>query len=761
MSLRSLLAYSILSSTLLVACGGGGGGSSAILGLEPPEQISVVTPSGESALPTASTFAPTSDFALDRAGVHVYDPAIEPLKMVNQILCLVNQTGADQLVNEGPYLAQVNATMCDQGEDQNAAATGQSAGTVDQFQLWTVDSTRSSNSAAQSVHYWVPEVDDGQALTIFVNMLLTHGVDDSFPFGEFEIDFAAAQDLASVGTPEFRGALSAQRLPSGLSGFELYFRHGDLSVVPNPGDHAETSAATVAVGSDLASGAARIVRRERSDFGSGDTGILTDEYLIAYDATNFLRALNGGPPEAFKRTEFVENVWRYNLYNASGPHAGERVELDSGFGFRTEGGDYGWIGYWGMWTPEGVSVASGDTITRDEFGTAGQSYTVFRAPGRLIRNSKHTLALVELGGQQFQWWSQDSFGNPMNFVVEYDVTGGAWQKIGTQSPGAPTMTPIQPPEVIDTAALGFLNMWSPGLGGPTAYTHGQEFVTYYAQAFVDGSDPVFAGGDLALYGLVQCLGCAVTGAEAEAGHVYLPDAPDVATPHVFQFKQNDLTLYLDTTSTGGGLARVGLAPGEAPTSGPYTWGMRSGPLVTSTAGLTNVWDAWNSDEFYVWETGANDWNQFTRVVDGGGGFVQFDPPISFSYVQAAGDDRNGDDALAGHTYFLSYGGPGQLFGLPQDGVDLNGDGQPDRWYPTVNLSDGVLLGPTGTEFVVKAMEIEQTLAPDPTYAGSLNLVSAGALVVPTTSLYTQPDIGAAPEVTGAPRVVQGVVQNAP
>jgi hypothetical protein len=410
--------------------------------------------------------------------------------------------------------------------------------------------------------------------------------------------------------------------------------------------------------------------------------------------------------------------------------------------------------------PEGVEVADGDVITSDEYGAEPVTYTVFRAPGRLIKNTRQTLPLTELDGHTFQWWYFDSgTSTSTNYVVAYDELGLQWLKIGTQEPGEQTMTPLEPPEPIDTATLGFLNMWSQSLGGPTAFVHGESTVTYYQQTFVTGSDDAFVGGELALYGLVQCLRPGITAAEAELGDVFLSDAPDVATPHLLSFQQSDLTLYLDTTAFGGGLDAVGLAPGEVPASGPFTWGMRSGPMVTSTAGLANVWDVWNQAEFYVWETGANDWNQFTGVIDVGGEFVSFDAPLSFNYTQAVGDDRNGDDARAGQTYFLSYGGPGQLWGLPYDGVDFNGDDQPDRWYPLVNLADGVLLGPTGTEFVVKAIEIEQRLAADPGYAGALDLVTAGTLVLPTSSIFVTPDIGAQPVVTEAPRVVNGVVVN--
>ena len=758
---RTRLFLSIaLSSLLLAACGGGGGGTSStpIEGLLPPEQISVVTPVESSALPSEPVFASDSDYAQDAARVHVYDLAIEPLNLVNEILCLVSQTAADQLVNAGPYLAQVNRTICNTGESQDASDTGQASGSVDEFQLWAVNSARASNSAPQLSQFWIPEEDDGQALTIFVDMELTRGADATLPFGEFTLNFAGAPDFAAIDTPVFGGTLSAGQLVSGQSAFGLYFGKGDVTQVPGPNEHSEETAATVVVRADQLGGTARVRQRQRHDFGSGDSGIIADEYLVAFDDTHFLRALNGGAPQAFHRDQFLENVWRYNLYDAA---TGERIELESGFGFRTAAGDYGWIGYWGLWTPPGVEVQSGDTITRDEFGAAGAQYTVFQAPGKLIRNTQQTLALTELGGQTFQWWSFDPVSGGTNYVVEYDVLGAQWLKIGIQPPGSPTMEPLEPPQVIDTAALGFLNMWSPSLGGPTAYVHGADGITYFAQEYVDGSDPIFAGGDLVLSGFVQCLRPDITGSEAEGGDVYLPDATDLGSPYTFVFQQSDLTLYLDETAQGGGLTPVGLAPGEAPVSGPYTWGMRSGPLCTSTAGFASVWDAWNASVFYVWETGANDWNRFTRVVDGSGNFVAFDAPLAFAYVQADGDDRNGDDTGSGRTYFLNYGGPGQLWGLPQQGVDLNADGQPDRWYPTVNLADGVVLGPTGTEYVVKGLEIEQTLAPDPSYAGTLDLDAAGTLAIIGASLYTTPDIGAAPVITDPPRVVQGVVVGGP
>ena len=114
-------------TTLFAACGGGGGGSSeAVIGLTPPDEISVVTPQESAALPVDPDFALDADYHQDTVHRHVYDPAVEPLDTVNMILCLIDQTAVDRLVNEGPYLAQVNATKCDPGGGSSEA--GQSSG---------------------------------------------------------------------------------------------------------------------------------------------------------------------------------------------------------------------------------------------------------------------------------------------------------------------------------------------------------------------------------------------------------------------------------------------------------------------------------------------------------------------------------------------------------------------------------------------------------------------------------------------------------
>ena len=63
---------------------------------------------------------------------------------------------------------------------------------------------------------------------------------------------------------------------------------------------------------------------------------------------------------------FDESVWSYGLYNSDG----SRVNRDSGFSVKTDVGDhYGWIGYWGLWLPDNVTVNDGETIYKIKYGS--------------------------------------------------------------------------------------------------------------------------------------------------------------------------------------------------------------------------------------------------------------------------------------------------------------------------------------------------------------------------------------------------------
>lgn len=766
-------AFALALSACFSACGGGSS-SGTIEGLSVADSMSVITtdpgsaPAGGVTPPAQvdpSSFASTADYHTDVQHSRVYDPSMDTLQTVNQILCMISQTGYVDLVNEGLYKAQVDTAKCDSGSDQSSSSSdqGQSSGAdAEQPQIWIAQSERASNSSDQIVEFWVPSDDDGgPPATIWVRMTVSAGASSTNPFGVFSLDFAGVPDGGTIDDATFHGTLATLDSTGGAVGFSFYEFHGDVNDVPAPGDHAELVQANVNMSADQTTGLAHIRRTFRENFG-GDSGIQTVEYSLAFNPTNVSRAQDSDPAVCLSRTDFASQVGRYTLYDAT---TGERIDLNSGFGFSTQDGAYGWMGYYGMWTPNGVTVANGDTVTRQTFGTTdATSYTVVKAPGKLIKNTRATLSLAELDQEHFQWWDfgappslQGGPTPPTQFLVEYHA--GSFQRIASWDSKSQQFVDLETPVVIDTAAYQFLGMYSDSLGGPVSFVDGDEFITYWSREFVNGSNDLFGIGETnaTLYGYFDCLRPDILGTEASVGDVYFSPAGSVMSPYTFTFDRDSLTLlYENPTDT---FTAVGLGTGETYEGGPFGWGMRSGPLVTDTSGFRSIQDIWQAEVFYTWETGPNPWNEYASLVDSNGNAVSFDAPIQFRYTHETANDRNGDSAYDGRSYVLSYGGPGDLHGLPYHGVDLDNDGNPDRFYPVLSLVDATLMGPTGIEYVVKASDIELTLSVDSGLGAcdGLDTAEAALLALPDGSDYTPPDIGPPPTVEEAPRCIEGEV----
>lgn len=754
-------------SALLLGCSGGSGTNGGpIEGLAAPSQISVISASTSAAVPALGALAAesvplvpeSSDYATDTANTWVYDPSMDALSIVNEILCLTSGTAYSLMVNQGLYNAQIDTAKCQNGGE--GGGNQSSGANQNELSVWVVDSSRASNTSDEVVNFWIPDLDgEGSENIIHAQMRVSEGAGDANPFGVFSMNFAGIPDGGQISEAELFGYLRTMPTGSGQVGFQFFLVNGDVNQVPASNDHAEEVAVTVTMTDDLTEGNARIRRLDRRNDsgGGGDTGIQTSEYLVAFDATHMKRQLDSDDPVVLSRLDFESSAWRYNLYAASGPNAGTRIARDSGFNFTTLAGEYGYIGYYGMWSSPGVDIQSGDTVLRREYGSETEvPYTILRAPGKLIRYERNELDILELAGVPLEWWD---YMAGTNYQVECD--GSAFWRVASRASGSEDWTTIVP-ELIDVAALGgYLNMWSSSLGGSVSWVDGDDFVTYYAQTFVSGADPVFdsaVNGTLVLYGLVDCLGAGLTAAQAETGQVFLPNANSVSSPLVYRFQQDDLTLYNDADGSGSTLTRTGLADGEVPMSGPFTWGLRSGPLFVSTSGLVDVWNSWSQPEFYIYETGPNSWNQYATAVNLQGQTQAFDAPLQFTYTHELTNDLNDDAAFAGKKYLLSYGGDGNLWGIPSQPVDLDGNGGSDRWVPLFGLKDGTLVGPTGSEYLVRAIETEQRLIEDLAGAPGLDLAPSGDLDLPQGGDYVAPDMGPRPVLSSPPAVIDGVVQ---
>ncbi len=758
------LASTVALSLIAAGCGGSsssGGSGSQIAGLAGPEQLSILSaPDGQQAPAQPGGLAPgagvgdfpdSADYFQDSQSRRVWDPAMRGLEIVNQILNAAGQTRYADLVNAEPYLALVEPVGGDQAEGNQSAAANATT-----FETWTVRSSRASNQAAQLAHIWVPPYPGAdEPEWTQVELRVTEAASEERPFGDFVLSFASVIDGEDVADSESSGVLLTLDGFAGQMGFSFFEAEGDVNAVPQVGESASGQRLTVSMSEDQTSGSVRIVSEERYDFGQGDSGLLSESYLLSYDDNEVLKALEGNPPECYSRNEYSERAVRYDLYHADGDQIGQRVDLSGGFNVRTESGAFGHASYWGLWLPPEAEVENGATLERVEYGSEETTpYTLVRAPGRLIRMNRYQLDLVDAEGVNFEYWD---FADGANFLVEYSV--GSFWKVSEQSSQDGSYTELDQPIEIPLQNGQYLSMWSAGLGGQVTYVGGQAHMTYFTQTFVGGADGALTGLEsLTLHGYTQVLLSGINQPDAELGQVFLQDALDVNTPYVLEFAKEDLTLYHDVNGDGSVLTTLGLAEGVEPESGPFTWGLRTGPLVEAGTVLSSLADLYDQEEFYVYETGHNSWNRYDALRDLNGDDVTFDAPLQFTYTHSLAADRNESAEYDGHKFLVSYGGNGDFWGIPHVPVDLDGDSNPDRWYPAFSIADGILLGPDGIEYAIRAREVELNLLPAPGGCAGLDLLEAENLDLPDGSEYVAPDIGPRPVVTTPPAAIGGVLQ---
>jgi hypothetical protein len=166
----------------------------------------------------------------------------------------------------------------------------------------------------------------------------------------------------------------------------------------------------------------------------------------------------------------------------------------------------------------------------------------------------------------------------------------------------------------------------------------------------------------------------------------------------------------------------------------------------------------NLPEFYTWETGPNEWNKFTALVNpDDSSILKFDPPLQVSYLHTWDD-------LSTSTFNLEYSGFGNLQGIPGKCIDWDsGDeiecGEGTRWIPQFSISEGSEVTDVSdgtTLYYVKALEKEQRMKQlEESICAEL---PTNTYTLPSMSEWVNPDIGTEPVVEGAPAVIGGVVQ---
>ncbi|MCW8956845.1 MAG: hypothetical protein OQL09_08180 [Gammaproteobacteria bacterium] len=831
--MKRIIPVAIFSALAIAACGGGGGSSTdgsdpdadpvvGVTGLKMPSSMSVVAAKSQLSGPSSKISAgivsakssqqisqaisdADSDYVMDEAHTYVYDASMESLDTVNMILCLMEQTGASEMVNEGAYIALVNEDKCEQGENKsNSGSTGQSSGgQVDELSAWTIESTRASSTADQLVKIWVPGDTGGDPMDeqeILVEVTVTDAVSSTLPFGNFTMNFKGVAEDSGNEFETMRGLLQTVDNDQGQPQFRFVNLGGDAIDGGSVFGFSFEEAASVVL--DDADGTGGVAKTRRAESNPYET--IEALFAVAFDTDYLLRGkdddgVSGIDATSCKsRNSFNSQVWRYNLYhavdgtfNGEAVSGGDRVELNSGFPFNYDNNNdgsndaYGYVGYHGVWTENGV-LDDGASITRFDYSSDTTSeLTVNVSPGKMVRRSANTESLTSFQGDEFQYWGPHPvytsfFGqwlvtvdgnNDFQIISTFSwgnngpVTSTTFDHDGDQ--GASTA------EVAAAATISLTNnqniwLWSDSLGGNIAYIHndsqasGERTVTFYAEEFVSPADStLFPGstGSVTLYCYERCLKGGLDQAAIDAAtnenDLYYAYA---GTPFEYSLSSSSGKVIL-RDHLNNIVSAVGL---DFSLNGNLhnDWGINTGEMVaTALADPAQPWGVYGASVSYRWETGDNDWNRLVTVTDVAGNVANFDRPLQFTYTHTTANDANDSADFNNKKFMLQYGGSGELWGFPW--VE---DVETGRWYAAATLKDGVTLSDGSNNFVVKAIEQEQTMQDiDESSCSSLNIdnvLTDPALVLPSIS-----DMGTVsfslsdkPVVTAAPAVIEGELQ---
>lgn len=726
--------------TVVAGCGGGGGGT--VQGLVVPAQVSLVEAQGSGSLQLPAGVAAAVTYADDPAEFWIHDEAMEPLDTVNMILCSVKQTGYDDpaVLNKGPYVALVGCE--ERGGDSGGAGRG---GDAAQFQRFVVDSSRASAGAPHIVKFWFENENENSTGIIYGKVTISGSPDANNPYGKFDLQFKQlglnqAHDDSNIG---FRGYLRTVSRDDGQAEFAFYTLEGDPDSPVGVGEQAYRQRARLVGAAGGTAGRAYSESKVAYNNGGGTT-VNQSEYYLQFNSRYVARkkVSGGSVTKVFDRNNFTTQVYRYGVYDAS---TNVRVDTVSGFGVENANGVHGWAGYHGVWFPDHVTLADGETLTRRSYdsSTPDQTYTSVVVPGRLEKRTRETSTLGNLKNEDLEMFSSSAGSE-----IRVQWNGTDLVQTGTRSGGS--WTAVGPTVITGNYAQGdWLNFYSRERGSvemvfPATISDSTP-VYFWTESTIHGDSAELSGGNLTLYGYMSCLKPNITQNQANFASSETPfyaDASNIGDVKTYVF---DKTTLLLTESS----QPITLANGVTVSGGPGQWGFHSGPLYTTALGALSDMD--DATTTYRWSTGLNSWNQLRVLKDSEGEYVTFSPPIRMSYTHNEPANTN----YHNKTFSLEWTGT-DLHGVPF--IENNTD---NRWRPAFNIPSGTTITVGNTTYKIKQLEGEQEM----NEVGSPGSVISSegfdldvTLTAPADD-WTDPAVGAMPTVTAPPVFVEGVRQS--
>ena len=722
----------------------------------------------------SDNFTSDKDISIDETETFVYERSADAFKTANSILCWMGQSRAGLMLGTGNYKAQIDKSKCGESDPNSNAP---------KYEMWTVNSSR-ADGEPMVVKAWIPsdmDEDGTEDSVIYAQSKVYQSPSDEHPWGHFKMTFSLRQGTTTSGTEIFKGYLRTKKKKDGSNVLQFYN--------PSLESDGTTSQFSVAVRKKSGAGTA-ITTMPKYNQSRQPTGE-QKSYKIAFSKKYFYKQKKvdstKSDPVCLRRDKYLQAAWRYGLYHDNG----SRLNINSGFPIKAtaSGTDYyGYIGFYGLWMPSAAGVDNGSTVAKMDFSgaadQAGDNYTVRSWGGKLSKWTKKTITLGSIKNIPLTWSDPSDnykqkrvYWNGSNFIIDGEANSSTYMMEDVSE------TPLTLNST--TAPWGF-HFYSQALGGDGSLqlTYGT-YPNHTTPSAPSSStnvnfntrESVFPGDSvpskLACYS--NCPNPATIGSGNQSTAFYNFQGTDNAsatTAYIYSFDNTTSGMVLKQDNDS---ASVVLASANS----NFEWGLQSGILFDNTTANYNSlrcswdnnsicpWDARTDlSSFYTWETGTKDWNKLTVLVASDNSSVKFDPPMSVKYTHS-GTGSNSGKSYDNASFYLEYGGFGNLWGLPSFCISRkNGDkvscanDDSTRYVEDIMVpayADVTQTKDGSTNYIVKPLEIEQTMkkassASVCTDAG----LAFGDLSLPDESGYTAPDMTVMPVVEGPPTVVGGV-----
>lgn len=584
------------------------------------------------------------DFANDDVSEYIYDGTGDYLEIINQIFCAVGQTkyANAAVMDQGPQIVLINTSKC--ASDYFYQTSGSNS--ADSYEEWIVDARTNEDGTATvyfrikgnansegSLGFWYETI-DGQ-------IDITEGVSEDNQIGTFELNATGYYEdevvfnttLASL--PRDDGFVQLQFLMEYPSD-SFSFSSGVNAILDPSGAEGQ---AIVNYTSTFDSGGGSAVADGTGDFAEGASETYVTTMQINFDESHVRTDFNADDWEfeqCVDRTDKNETFVSYNLYSENSEGGLDRLDLNTGMGFKTENDFWGFASTWGVYA--GETLADGDVVTGDD----GESYTVTVGEGMLMAAIKEEQSFDLMTGKEIYDYDSETFDS---YIMAWN--GSAFMKtkvFSCNEDGYCDYFSVTQEEV--ELSVGSHNYWVNGVGSvdfivPEAGLSASSTLYVSSYQNITPTDSRVQNG-LSLKCFYSCPKGGLTQEDVDANTVFYED------DEIHYYTLDTDTFDLIEENDGS----VAVGSDLDMESSYYAWGYTSGPMVRASSSINSSAQVNNANVIYTWQVGTNEWNRYTGLVDAEGEAVAFDNPISCTYENDEG------------TFILEYYDLGQLFGIP-------------------------------------------------------------------------------------------------